>query len=403
MKKIMSLVLAALMLLSVAVSFSALAEEQKELVFWHYYEEGSSFTANLQKLFDKYHEENPSVTIRMEIKQFSDLKQDLMIASVTGTLPDLVYIDNCDTVAFAALGILADLSEAFEGYEDFEDYFPAILDCCKYEGKLYAVPALTNNIGFYYNKDMFAEAGITEVPTNWEELRAAAAACTTNEHKGYAMCLFSDEAGTFNYLMYHLQAGGDYYTLNSPAGVKALTFLKTLLDDGSMSKDVLTWSQRDVGRQFTSGNAAIIQLGCWYIDEWAETADFPFGTFTIEDEAKGSVFGGENLTVIDNENKDYSIDFVKWFMQYDINKDWNRVASHFAARNATLEDPDYKTDPNWAPFIDYIQYTTARPADEKWPDISLGYQHAFTSVITGAETPEEAAAAGQDIIDEARK
>ena len=136
MKKIMSLVLAALMLLSVAVSFSALAEEQKELVFWHYYEEGSSFTANLQKLFDKYHEENPNVTIRMEIKQFSDLKQDLMIASVTGTLPDLVYIDNCDTVAFAALGILADLSEAFEGYEDFEDYFPAILDCCKYEGKL---------------------------------------------------------------------------------------------------------------------------------------------------------------------------------------------------------------------------------------------------------------------------
>ncbi len=401
MKKIVSLLM--MLVLLISLCSISMEDESKELVFWHYYEEGSSFTKNLQKLFDNYHAENPAVTIRMEIKQFSDLKQDLMIAAATNTLPDLVYIDNCDTVAFAALGILADLSEAFADFEDFNDYFPAILDCCKYDGKLYAVPALTNLIGFYYNKDMLAEAGISAPPTNWEELREAVKACTTPDHKGYAMCLFPDEAGTFNYLMYHLQAGGDYYTLNSPAGVKALTYLKSILDDGSMSKDCLTYSQRDVGRQFTSKNVAIIQLGCWYIDEWAKQVDFPFGVFTIEDECKGSVFGGENLTVVDNENKEYSIDFVKWFMQYDINKAWNRDAQHFAARNASLTDPDYQADPNWLPIIEYIPYTTARPADEKWPDISLGYQHAFTAVITGVETPEQAAASGQEIIDEARK
>ena len=148
MKKLLTLALA-LLLIAASIPVASLAEEPVELVFWHYYEEGSSLSKNLQKLFDRYHEENPNVTIRMEIKQFSDLKQDLMIAAVTGGLPDLVYIDNCDTVSFAAMGILADLSDAFADYADFDDYFPAIMDCCKYDGKLYAVPALTNPIGFY--------------------------------------------------------------------------------------------------------------------------------------------------------------------------------------------------------------------------------------------------------------
>lgn len=401
MKKLLTLALA-LLLIAASIPVASLAEEPVELVFWHYYEEGSSLSKNLQKLFDRYHEENPNVTIRMEIKQFSDLKQDLMIAAVTGGLPDLVYIDNCDTVSFAAMGILADLSDAFADYADFDDYFPAIMDCCKYDGKLYAVPALTNAIGFYYNKDMLEEAGV-DVPTNWEELRAAAKACTTDEHLGYAMCLFPDEAGTFNYLMYQLQAGGDYYNLNSEAGIKALTFIKSLVDDGSMSKDVLTWSQRDVGRQFTSQNVAIIELGCWYIDEWEEVEGLEFGTFTTTDVCGASVYGGENLTVVDNENTQASIDFVKWFMQYDINKQWNLDAQHFPARNATLTDPDYQQNPNWKPIIDQIPVTSARPVDPQWPEVSLGYQYAFTAVVTGEATPEEAAARGQEIIDAARQ
>lgn len=402
MKRMLSLVLISLMVLGMWAGVASAGGETVELTLWHYYEEGSSFVQNLQKILDGYHERNPNVVIKQVAKQFSDFKQELTIGTVTEALPDIVYIDNCDTVAFAAMGIFADLTDAFADNQDLDDYFDGIMECCMYEGKLYAVPGMTNNMGFYYNKAMFEEAGITELPTNRAELREAVKACTTPERYGFAMCLFGDEAGTFNYLMHQMQAGGDYYTLNNEAGISSLAYLKSLLDDGSMSKDVISYSQRDVGRQFTSQNVAVIQLGCWYIKEWAETVDFEFGTFQISDKQHGNVFGGENMAAINNDRKDYSIDFLKYFMEYDVNKAWNIDASHFAARSASLTDPDYQEDPNWAPYIEDIPFTSARPADVKWPDISLGYQHAFTAVITGVETPEEAAANGQAIIDAAR-
>ena len=353
---------------------------------------------------DRFTEETGIPTKVTQIP-FGDFKSKLTVASTAGQLPDIVFIDNCDTVAFSSIGIFHDLTEDFGDDPEIQDYFKPILDCCYYDDKLYAVPLVTNNIGFYYNKDMFEAAGITEPPKTWDELYEDAKKCTTDDVYGLGLCMVGNEEGTFNYLQWQLMAGGNYYDLNSDAGIEALTYLKKLADDGVMPRDVVGWSQNDLPEQFSSGRIAIMQLGCWFVNQYDAGGDtglpFNYGTFEITGKTNGSVYGGENMAVCESDNLENGLKFAHWMMKAENVVEFDYDGGQFAAREATVADPRYQTE-NWAPFTNYIQYTTARPADPAWPSLSLGYQYAIQAVISGGESPEEAAENGQAMIDEAR-
>ena len=38
------------------------------------------------------------------------------------------------------------------------------------DGKTYALPFSVGVVGFWYNKDLFAQAGVTDAPTTWDEM-----------------------------------------------------------------------------------------------------------------------------------------------------------------------------------------------------------------------------------------
>ena len=49
-------------------------------------------------------------------------------------------------------------------------YPESALEYCSYDGQLMGVPFVALDSVMFYNKDLFEEAGITEVPTTWDEL-----------------------------------------------------------------------------------------------------------------------------------------------------------------------------------------------------------------------------------------
>ena len=53
---------------------------------------------------------------------------------------------------------------------DKDDFFPFTLDAFQWDGKQYGLPKDFNPYVLFYNKKMFAEAGLDTVPTNWQEL-----------------------------------------------------------------------------------------------------------------------------------------------------------------------------------------------------------------------------------------
>ena len=144
-----------------------------------------------------------------------------------------------------------------------------------------------------------------------------------------------------------------------------------------MPKDVVMWSQSDVQTQFKAGRLAMMFMGCWAIGGLEKGQEdgsvaFEWDNFAIpKDATYGSVYGGENLAIVKGDGEEESVDFLKWFMEYDRNKKWNIDSGHFIPREKTLSDPDFTDRPHWKVVIDLIPYTNARPADPKWPEISL--------------------------------
>jgi raffinose/stachyose/melibiose transport system substrate-binding protein len=124
----------------------------------------------LAKLVAEYEKQNPGVKIQIEtVGGGSDYGAALMAKFNSGDKPDI--FNN---------GGFADMEKWFEHLEDLSDQ-PWVKDVVTVAkepmtkgGKLYGQPLNLEGYGFLYNKDLFAKAGITELPKTFSQLEAAA-------------------------------------------------------------------------------------------------------------------------------------------------------------------------------------------------------------------------------------
>ncbi|MDY3918350.1 MAG: sugar ABC transporter substrate-binding protein [Candidatus Limivivens sp.] len=399
MKKALAAVLSTAMAVSLMSGMAVSAEEGKtEITLWHYFStEGSQ--QKLQEYVDEFNAQSEKTHVNVTVLPFADFKTQLTVGAAADSLPDLCMIDNCDNVAYSAMGMFEDITDVVEGWESYQNFMPEILESCKYEGRVYALPMESNNLEIIYDKDMLAEAGV-EAPTTFEELIAAAKACTTDTHYGFAISGVESEESTYQFLPFFWAAGGETMKLDSEAGNKALSLLKTMMDDGSMPQECVNWTQSELASQFKSGKVAMHVMGCWQLTNY-KNAGINYGVCAIPSDVQtATVYGGENLAVVKGKNTENALEFMEWFMDYDRIAEWDYYIDHFPASELAKTDERYQTE-EWKPFIEMLDYAKVRDVTPAYPSVSVGYQKAIQSALTGLSTVEEALASGQAIIDEA--
>ncbi len=377
------------------------AQGKQEINIWHYFGT-ESIQVEFQKWVDEYNAQSDTAFVKVTVLPFADFKKQLSMSAVADSLPDMVFIDNCDCAAYSAMGIFEDITDRVAQFPQFDEYYDQIMATCTYDGKVYALPAESNCLGLYYNVDMAEEAGV-KPPTNFEELKEFAKAMTTSDHYGFSFCAHPSEEGTSQFIPFFWSAGGESMKLDSEAGVRALTMFTDMIKDGSMPKDVVNWTQGDIPTQFINGKVASMVMGCWRI-QWLKNnaPDLNWDVVPLpSDKVKANVYGGENLAIIKGKNVEEAFKFMEWFMDYDRNSQWNLATDEFPATEKVLTDPNYTEAEYWPAFIEQIPYTRARDVTPKWPEISVGYQTALQNALTLKQTPEEAVKEGQKIIDEA--
>lgn len=143
--------------------------EQVTIKIWDYLEPGSSSAREQEALIEKYEEENPNITFERTYMPFADLKTKLLQGLGAGDLPDIVVIDNPDHQSFAQAGVFADITSKVEEWGgEADQYFEGPMASAMLDDKYYGIPNNSNALAIYYNKTMFEEAGIEEVPTTWK-------------------------------------------------------------------------------------------------------------------------------------------------------------------------------------------------------------------------------------------
>ena len=136
-----------------------------------------------------------------------DYTTSLLQAASSKSLPDIALV-NTDTQlpTLAAQGVLSDLDTLGLTTDGLAEPVAAL---GQYEDTLYGLPTQVEDYSVFYNKAYFEEAGITELPTTFDELIAAAKATTTADHYGIALPGIAGDGSTSSYFLpFLLSAGG---------------------------------------------------------------------------------------------------------------------------------------------------------------------------------------------------
>jgi len=370
---------------------------KKDIVLWYYWE-NANHQKILNKLVDDFNHSQESIVVKTEYIPFANFKKQLSIGVASEILPDMVIIDNPDHASYSAMGIFADLTDRLSSWKDLDQYYDGPLASATLNGRLYGIPFGSNCLALYYNEDMLKEAGVS-VPTTWSELKDAAVKTSTDKVQGLGISAPMNEEGTFQYMPFQWSTGASSFEIDTPEGRRALTFYKDLIDSGAMSTSVINWTQGDVMNQFISGNLSMMINGPWQVPTMRKEApDLNWNVTLIpKDKEYASVLGGENFAIIDNENIDASLEFIKYAVNPEKVKTYINWFGYIASRKDVAES-QFANDPIMSVFAKQMQYAQPRGPHPRWPEISDAISAAFVNVIVGAKTPTEAAKEAQTTI-----
>lgn len=176
MKRILALLLAAAMLLSLAACGGGKTQtDPNRLVIWHDKED-----AVIEALSVYLEEALPGVEVVFEKK--TSLTDSLkLVGNDPNSAPDLFIFAHDKIGVFAEMGILSPISGLLdEGV--LEDYLDMTLEAASYKGTLYQLPLYFETLMFMYNRRYMQDE---EVPATTEELLAYMQANTGRGRYGF--------------------------------------------------------------------------------------------------------------------------------------------------------------------------------------------------------------------------
>ncbi|MDY4191780.1 MAG: extracellular solute-binding protein [Oscillospiraceae bacterium] len=415
MKKVLALILAALMLAGVMAGCgepaasgasggeapqngSAPEEEDVKLTFL----KGGTQPMDREYWTDyvtRYQEANPGVTIEYSEATWDDFDTKLNVALAAGTAPDIVGERLGGIAVRGSEKQYVDLNPYIDAMDDKDDFIEATLQQGQYEGAQIAFPIYPGPIMWVYNKEHFKEVGLDpeDPPATWEEILSAAEKLTVKngdvvERAGFLFTANNDWIAC----PIMRQAGVDLADAegnpgwNCPEMITALEFIKEL----SQYTISITSEEESQSPPFMNGTASMSVLSpssiSQFIAEHPEQKD-NIGVFYPEN-VRASVWSGCEFVAItsDSKNPDAAWAFIKSALEPD--EMWTRYEkANFPVVRKSLQDKYLEADPliNGAIFEGMTIGKGAEKAT--WWLTGLKYiLNTSDEVFYGAKTPEEA-------------
>ena len=247
MKKLLSLVLAALMICGLVVS--AAAEEPTVVKFWGHHNE--AWPESYKILIAEFEAANPDIKVEYTSFPYEDLEAKIQTALIAGDVGADVYeVWGGWMLDFIDAGALSETPEEFVA-ELREDAFAPVLGTLQKDGKIYGAPVEFNNEygGMLVNKALFAESGL-EYPATWAEVidiakQVAVQNGDVMEMRGLE---FAHRDGLItNFFSMILQKGGTYMdadgklNFNTPEAIEAMTEMVSYVKDDKVTNLDMTY------------------------------------------------------------------------------------------------------------------------------------------------------------------
>ncbi len=397
-----------------------------------------TYLADIKKQFEKA---NPGKKVEFvpikapDSEYYTKLQQMLRSPK---TAPDLVYEDTFLINSDITSGYLKPLDPYLAKWPDWDQFIDTAKAAAKGEdGRTYGVPDGTDTRGLWFDKGIFAKAGLPAdwQPKTWDDVLDAARAIKKKVPGVTPLNVYTGkpagEAATmqgFEMLLYGTNDGSsdplyDKASKKWIAGSKgfkdALAFVETVYKEklGPDVSDALdpNFGTRVRGELLPEGKLGIDLDGSWLPQDWLEGSGHEWPEWsrklglaampTQHGQAPGkvSMSGGWTWAIPAKAgNPDLAFEFVKTMQTKANAKKWYIANSGIAVREDVAADPAYvEAQPGIKFFTDLVASTHYRPAYPAYPKVSTAIQEAMEGVTTGDASVEEAAKAYDEELESA--
>jgi ABC-type glycerol-3-phosphate transport system substrate-binding protein len=355
----------------------------------------SLITPNLKaefwdKWIGEFETKNPDIKVKRiqapSLEGLNDNYAKTLLAS--GDFPDV--LSNISYQDFAKAGALMEIP-IDDDIKKIKDYESLLLN-----GKLFTLQAyLQPHTQIFYNKDMFAKAGVDKLPTTWKEFEEA---CAKLKKAGFTPLLTAGDwmtTLTFSILTapeifgknpnWYADKNAGKTSYQDANWLDAANRYHDLATKGYFNKGALSIGYTDVEQEFLKGNGAMYPMGSWFAAAYsAAKPNFQAGVFTPPTvDGSGPFMSGSRGTSFAVSKTTKHVDAALKFAKYLVlDPDFHKAFSASDGMFSGLVEPiNYEFTPLQQEIYDLLQkagtmsgYETQKAGD--FPANGLGNQLA---------------------------
>ncbi|MFJ5303720.1 ABC transporter substrate-binding protein [Streptomyces sp. NPDC088350] len=318
----------------------------------------------LQPELDKFKKQT-GITVKLEVVPWSDLLNRILTATTSGQGPDVLNIGNTWSASLQATGAFLPWSAAdFAKIGGKDRFVDSALGSTGATGKdPAAVPLYSMAYALYYNKQIFADAGISGPPATWAELVADGKKIQAKGKQGLGAEGANVSENIHHAFVFAKQHGADFFRAGELAdftndGVVAAVkqYVDLMAKDKVIPVGNAEYAQNQSVSDFAKGRTAMLlwqSASANLKSQGMSESSYGIAPVPVQSGAPGtgaqvnSMVAGINLAVFKNtDNLDGSIQFVKFMTSDAEQKILNTAYSSIPPVKTAQQDTAFNTPAN---------------------------------------------------------
>ncbi|MFH8337298.1 ABC transporter substrate-binding protein [Streptomyces sp. AM6-12] len=336
----------------------------KKLTYWAS-NQGASVAVDKQVLqpeLDKFQKQT-GIKVKLEVVPWPDLLNRILTATTSGQGPDVLNIGNSWSASLQASGALLPWdAKNFDKIGGKSRFLPSALASTGVKGKdPAAVPLYALAYALYYNKKIFADAGISQPPATWDQLIADG-----KKIKAKGISPLGAEGSNVSENIHHVfvfakQRGADFFTADGkpdftdPKVVDAVqSYVDLMAKDQIIPAGDAEYAQNQSVSDFAKGRQAMLlwqSASANLASQGMKDSQYGVAPVPVRSGAPGtqidSMAAGINIAVFRNtHNLDGATRFVKFMTSDAEQKILNKAYSSIPPVTSAQDDPAFNTTAN---------------------------------------------------------
>ena len=379
--------------------------QAKDITVWLM--NGSAPDAVIKRVNAQFNQAHPNTQVKIQIQQWDGIQEKTTTALAGNNPPDVLEIGSTLVSKFADSGGLEDLSSKKADLGG-DGWLQGLTDAGTLDGKLYGIPYYAGDRAVLYRKDLFAQAGITTLPTDRAGFVATMAKLQAKygSDKQFSALYFP---GQYWYaaLPFIWDEGGEVAVqdngqwkgaLDSPQSQAGLSALKDIVTKYSKAPVNGNENDNDPAVPLGEGKAGMIIDAGWKVgtvEKAHPNLKGQIGVFPVPSKNSGQTapvfLGGSNLAVsAGSDAPELAYEWIKILAGTKAQTDLATTGG--VIPNSTSLLTLHAKDPVLSVFDLAAKNSRSTPSTPKWANVESGtvLQDMLVSIFSGKKSVADA-------------